>query len=108
MNDVVCDWRKGKSTIAKYYRNPPLVPDQDNTDFLSDYIDYLSEGLRFIQYNNEINRRSELRYCSYLDEAVEIYRRVTAGGSSDIISTFFSESQDNREKAYLFKKKIVR
>jgi hypothetical protein len=107
VNDVVRDWRKGKSTKAKYYRNPPLVPDQDNTDFLSDYIDYLSEGLRFIQYNNEINRRSELRYCSYLDKAVEIYRRVTAGGSSDIISTFFSESQDNREKAYLFKKKMV-
>ena len=74
---------------------------------LSDYIEYLSEGLGFIQFNNEINRRSELRYCSYLDKAVEMYRQYTTGGNSDIISTFLSESQDNKDKAYLFKKKMV-
>ena len=86
VNTVVRDWRKGKSTKAKYYLNPPLVPesDQNNTILLSDYIEYLSEGLKFIQYSNEINRQSELRYCSYLDEAVEIYRQCV-GRSSDII-----------------------
>jgi hypothetical protein len=78
---------------------------KNNINLLSDYIEYLSEGLGFIQFNNEINRRSELRYCSYLDKAVEMYRQYTAGGNSDIISTFLSESQDNKDKAYLFKKK---
>jgi hypothetical protein len=110
-NTVVSDWKKGKKIKIAYYLNPPLVPelelDQDNIGLLSDYIEYLSEGLGFIQFNNEINRRSELRYCSYLDKAVEMYRQHTTGGSSDIISTFLSESQDNKDKAYLFKKKMV-
>ena len=76
VNTVVRDWKKGKNTHAAYYLNPPLVPelDQNNIILLSDYIEYLSEGLRFIQYGNEINRRSELRYCSYLDKAVEMYK----------------------------------
>lgn len=108
-NTVVRDWKKGKNIKIAYYLNPPLVPElnQNNIVLLSDYIEYLSEGLGFIQFNNEINRRSELRYCSYLDKAVEMYRQHTTGGSSDIISTFLSESQDNKDKAYLFKKKMV-
>jgi len=106
---AVQNWKRGKSTKIAYYLNPPLVPEpsQNNINLLSDYIEYLSEGLGFIQFNNEINRRSELRYCSYLDKAVEMYRQYTTGGNSDIISTFLSESQDNKDKAYLFKKKMV-
>jgi hypothetical protein len=106
---VVRNWKKGKSTQAAYYHNPPQVPelDQDDQGLLSDYIEYLSEGLRLIQYHNEINRRSELRYCSYLDKAVEMYRQHITNESSHIISTFFSESQDNRDRAYLIKKKMV-
>ena len=109
VNTAVQNWKRGKSTKIAYYLNPPLVPEpsQNNINLLSDYIEYLSEGLGFIQFNNEINRRSELRYCSYLDKAVEMYRQYTAGGNSDIISTFLSESQDNKDKAYLFKKKMV-
>jgi hypothetical protein len=109
VNTAVQNWKRGKSTKITYYLNPPLVPEpsQDNINLLSDYIEYLSEGLGFIQFNNEINRRSELRYCSYLDKAVEMYRQYTTGGNSDIISTFLSESQDNKDKAYLFKKKMV-
>lgn len=111
VNVVINGWKKVKSTKnTTYYFNPPQVPesDQDDQDILSDYIEYLSEGLRFIQFNNEINRRSELRYCSYLDKAVEMYRqRANSSESSHIISTFFSESQDNRDKAYLIKKKMV-
>ena len=110
-NTVVRGWKRGKKIKIEYYLNPPLVPelelDQDYIGLLSDYIEYLSEGLGFIQFNNEINRRSELRYCSYLDKAVELYRQHTTGRSSDIISTFLSESQDNKDKAYLFKKKMV-
>jgi len=79
VNVVINRWKRGKNRMTTYYFNPPQVPDwdRDNEDLLSDYIEYLSEGLRFIQYNNEINRRSELRYCSYLDKAVEIYRQNT-------------------------------
>ena len=113
VNVVINGWKKGKSTRSTYYFNPPQVPelDQDDQDLLSDYIEYLSEGLKFIQYNNEINRRSELRYCSYLDKAVEIYRQKaqSATPGNDILSIFLSESIDNnnKDKIYLFKKKMV-
>ena len=105
---VVRNWKKGKSARIAYCRNPPKVSklDQDsNASFLSDYIEYLSEGLKLIQYSNEVNRRSELRYCSYLDEAVEIYRRSDSENSADIMKTFFSENSDNKNRVYLSKKK---
>lgn len=105
---VVSIWKKSNIANITYYRNPPKVPEleQDNGSVLSDYIEYLSEGLKFIQYNNEVNRRSELRYCSYLDEAVEIYRRCISE-NSDIISTFFPENPDNKDRVYILKKKMV-
>jgi hypothetical protein len=55
---VVRNWKKGKNTKTTYYRNPPkleLDQEDDNTSILSDYIEYLSEGLKYIQYNNEVN-----------------------------------------------------
>ncbi len=48
---VVRNWKKGKNARIAYCRNPPKVPklDQDSNDsFLSDYIEYLSEGLKLI------------------------------------------------------------
>ena len=36
-----------------------------------------------------------------------MYRKCDTSTSSDIILTFFSESQDNKDKAYLFKKKMI-
>ena len=113
VNVVINRWKRGKNRTTTYYFNPPQVPDwdRDNEDLLSDYIEYLSEGLRFIQYNNEINRRSELRYCSYLDKAVEIYRQNTqpAAPRNDILKIFLSESTDNsnKDRTYLCKKKMV-
>ncbi|MGF7230368.1 hypothetical protein, partial [Arachidicoccus sp.] len=114
VNVVIKGWKRGKTKTTAYYFNPPQVPDwdQDNQDLLSDYIEYLSEGLRFIQYNNEINRRSELRYCSYLDKAVEIYRQKMqpATPGNDILKIFLSESIDNnnnKDRTYLCKKKMV-
>ena len=113
VNVVLNRWKRGKNRTTTYYFNPPQVPDwdRDNEDLLSDYIEYLSEGLRFIQYNNEINRRSELRYCSYLDKAVEIYRQNTqpAAPRNDILKIFLSESTDNsnKDRTYLCKKKMV-
>ena len=114
VNVVINGWKKEKSTRTTYYFNSPQVPelDEDDQDLLSDYIEYLSEGLRFIQYNNKINRRSELRYCSYLDKAVEMYRQMTqfATPGSDILKIFLSESIDNnsnRDRIYLFKKKMI-
>ena len=112
VNTVVKGWKRGKNTSAnnKHYLNPPLVPENLDLTFLSDYIEYLSEGLKFIQYNNEITRRSELRYCSYLDKAVEIYREKTLSAipQNDIMKLFLSESSDNnKDRAYLFKKKMV-
>ena len=112
VNVVINGWKRGKSR-STYYFNPPQVPelDQDDQTLLSDYIEYLSEGLKFIQYNDEINRRSELRYCSYLDKAVEIYRQKTqfATPANDILRIFLSESIDNsnKDRVYLFKKKMV-
>jgi hypothetical protein len=111
VNTVVKGWKRGKNTSATYYLNPPLVPENLDLTFLSDYIEYLSEGLKFIQYNNEITRRSELRYCSYLDKTVEIYREKTQSATpqNDILKIFLSESSDNsnKDRAYLFKKKMV-
>lgn len=107
---VVRNWKKAKNTKTTYFRNPPKISELNEDvnigSFLSDYIEYLSEGLKFIQYSSEVNRRSELRYCSYLDEAVEIYRRHVSG-DSDIIKTFFSENPDNKDRVYLSKKKMV-
>ena len=113
VNVVITGWKRGKTKTSTYYFNPPQVPDwdQDNQELLSDYITYLSEGLKFIQYNNEINRRSELRYCSYLDKAVELYRQKTqpATPGNDILKIFLSESIDNsnKDRTYLCKKKMV-
>jgi hypothetical protein len=113
-NTAVNNWKKGRD--SHYYPfNPPLVSEleQDDSNFslLSDYIEYLSEGLKFIQYNNEINRRSELRYCSYLDKAIEIYREASNGRvmTSDILKLFLSDDHDynNKDRIYLCKKKMV-
>lgn len=112
VNIVINRWRKGKNKKV-YYVNPPPVPEAAELDqnLLSDYIEYLSEGLKFIQYNNEVNRRSELRYCSYLDKAVELYRKETQSATSGnvILNAFLSESLDssNKDRIYLFKKKMV-
>jgi hypothetical protein len=109
-NSAVNDWKKGKGDQkTKYYFNPPLVP-EDNLELLSDYIEYLSEGIKFIQFTTEINRRSELRYCSYLDKAVEICKeKMPSENISEILKTFYhpAESQDNKDKIYLSKKKMV-
>jgi len=72
----------------------------------------LSEGLKHIQYNNEIYRRSELRYCSYLDKAVEMYKEKAQLSASSrrnsIFKIFISDEQDNnKDRVYLCKKKMV-
>ena len=111
VNVVINGWRKGKNKKIAYYVNPPPVFETADLDqkLLSDYIEYLSKGLKFIQYNNEVNRRSELRYCSYLDKAVELYRKETqfATSGSEILNVFLSESLDSssvKDRIYLFKK----
>jgi hypothetical protein len=115
-NAVVNSWKKGKAKVT-YYFNPPLVPElteQDNDIvLLTDYIEYMSEGLKYVQYNNEINRRSELRYCSYLDKAIEVFREKTQNSTSkrmtsEILKSFFSQDDNNdKDRAYLNKKKMV-
>ena len=112
VNKVVDSWKENKNR-KKYYINPPLLPiGNQGLSFLSDYIEYLSEGLKHIQYNNEIYRRSELRYCSYLDKAVEIYKEKTQVSASSrrnsIFKIFISDDQDNnKDRVYLCKKKMV-
>src|SRR5436190_516739 len=74
--------------------------------------DWRVEKYVFWERNKKINRRSELRYCSYLDKAVEMYRQMTqfATPGSDILKIFLSESIDNnsnRDRIYLFKKKMI-
>lgn len=115
VNEVVDSWKRNKNE-KKYYTNPPILPQEsqnhDFLTFLSDYIEYLSEGLKFVQYNYEVNRRSELRYCSYLDKAVEIYKEKSRASlnpkRTTVYKTFISDDQDNnKDRAYLCKKKMV-
>ena len=112
VNKVVDSWKENKNR-KKYYVNPPLLPiENQGLSFLSDYIEYLSEGLKHIQYNNEIYRRSELRYCSYLDKAVEMYKEKAQLSASSrrnsIFKIFISDEQDNnKDRVYLCKKKMV-
>jgi hypothetical protein len=115
-NKVLSAWKNNNQDEKTYFINPPLLPEENqNNDFLSslsDYIEYLSEGLKFVQYNYEISRRSELRYCSYLDNAVEVYkekvRTTTSSRATNIFKVFLSDESDNdKEKAYLCKKKMV-
>jgi hypothetical protein len=115
-NKVLNVWKNKKQDEKTYFINPPLLPDENqNNDFLSslsDYIEYLSEGLKFVQYSHEISRRSELRYCSYLDKAVETYKEkmrvTTSSRATNIFKSFLSdESNNDKDKAYLCKKKMV-